>query len=191
MKYNIPSDVFYVKKKYKAGEFIFSGYEENPNFYLLTSGSVNVMYLDQRGDVLQLERLTAPDFFGEIELLSDHHVPLPIVAADNCETLVLARAEATRWLNEDLSFCHYIMKRMAEKFYRTVFIRAEGHFLTIRQRLLLTYNRYKAEGRLNELTKQELCEELGVPIRSLNRVIAQCSDVMIYEHKHFRPAKKA
>ena len=106
-------------------------------------------------------------------------MPLPIVAADNCETLVLARAEATRWLNEDLSFCHYIMKRMAEKFYRTVFIRAEGHFLTIRQRLLLTYNRYKAEGRLNELTKQELCEELGVPIRSLNRVIAQCSDVMI------------
>ena len=187
MNFTIPNDIFYIKKKYKSGEFIFSGQEENPNFYLLISGEAEVIYPEPGGEFLKIDHFKAPDFFGEIELLTNNRIPLPIVSSGGCETLIFSHAEAIRWMKKDFSFCRYVMERLAQKLYTCTYNRAEIHFLPIRQRLLLIYSRYKAEGRLNELTKQDLCAELGVPIRSLNRVIAQCSDIMVYEHKHFRP----
>jgi CRP-like cAMP-binding protein len=189
MEYRIPSDVHYIRKRFKKGEFIFSGRETAVYFYLLVSGSANVVYPDREGEILQIAHFTAPDFFGEIELLTDNHEPLPVVASETCETLILSHADAMRWLKTDFTFCHYVLKRLAQKLYDCTYHRAERHFLPIRQRLLLVFSRYKAEGKLDTLTKSILCEEIGVPIRSLNRVIAQCSDVMIYEHKHFHAVK--
>ncbi|HUM84924.1 MAG TPA: Crp/Fnr family transcriptional regulator [Lachnospiraceae bacterium] len=184
----IPPEIRYVKKRFRKGDYIFTGNEENINFYLLMSGSANVIYNAADGGALQIEHFTAPDFFGEIELLTDRREPLPIVASENCETWILSKEETMKWLRKDFDFCLRIMQRLCQKLYACTFRETERHFLPIRERLLLIFRQYERSGSLDSLTKADLCEQLGIPIRSLNRVIAQCSDVMVYEHKHFRKA---
>ncbi len=148
------------------------------------------MFRNIDGENLRIYRYEAPDFFGEVELLTDYRQPLPIIAVEDCRVSVISAEETMKWLRTDFSFCLHVMRRLCEKMYDDMYSRTDQRFLTQKQRLLKAYQVYAGRNELETLTKQTLCEELGIPLRSLNRIIAQCSDTVVYEKKRFRAVKR-
>jgi len=187
--YRIPDGVVYAERSYRRGEYILSDLEESDSLYILRSGAADVVFRNIDGENLRIYRYEAPDFFGEVELLTDHHQPLPVVAVGDCRVSVIQSAEAMKWLKADFPFCLHMMRRLCEKMYDDMYSRTDQRFLTQKQRLLKAYKRHPERGELKTLTKQALCEELGIPLRSLNRVIAQCSDTVTYKNKHFQTVR--
>lgn len=187
--YTVPKDLRCSHRTFGSGEYILNGLEENNSLYLLTEGSADVVFRYEDGEDIRVYRYTAPDFFGEIELLSDRRQPLPVIAAAECRVAVIPKQDALIWLRRDFEFAQYVMKRLCEKMYDNMYKRTELRFMTQRQRLLLSLMRHRSAGDLERLSKSELCAELGIPLRSLNRVIAQCADKVVYKNKHFHSAE--
>jgi len=187
--YEIPEGIVYTKRAFRHGEYILSDLAENDSLYLLKSGAADVVFRNIDGENLRIYRYEAPDFFGEVELLTDYRQPLPIIAVGDCSVIVVSAQEAMKWLQSDFSFCLHMMRRLCEKMYDGMYSRIDQRFLTQKQRLLKVYETYRSRNELETLTKQALCDELGIPLRSLNRVIAQCSDTVVYEKKHFRAVR--
>lgn len=182
----IPDGIAYFERTFRRGEAILSDLEESDSLYILRSGAADVVFRNIDGENLRIYRYEAPDFFGEVELLTGYHQPMPVVAVDDCRVDVVPAVAAMKWLKEDFPFCLHMMRRLCEKMYDDMYSRTDQRFLTQKQRLLKAYERYAAKNELQTLTKQTLSEELGIPMRSLNRVIAQCADTVAYENKHFR-----
>jgi len=187
--YRIPDEIAHTERSFRRGESILSDLEENDSLYLLQSGAADVVFRNIDGENLRIYRYEAPDFFGEVELLTDYRQPLPIIAVEDCRVSVISAEETMKWLRTDFSFCLHVMRRLCEKMYDDMYSRTDQRFLTQKQRLLKAYQVYAGRNELETLTKQTLCEELGIPLRSLNRIIAQCSDTVVYEKKRFRAVK--
>jgi hypothetical protein len=77
------------------GEIIVTEGEEGNSMFLIASGSVRVYVKDSSEHNVQVRRLGAGDFFGEISLLQGEPRTATITAADSCELLELGREDLT------------------------------------------------------------------------------------------------
>ncbi len=183
---NIPQNIQYSKKQVTAGTVILDGVTENDFLYILASGQATVMYLNEDGNGFAVYSYTAPDFFGEVEVIcGNENLPLPIVAKTICTLYSIHKDQVMIWLKQDFSFTKYMLRRLCEKMLSDANERASQKFLTQKQRYLLCVRKHFKNGTLNTLTKSMLCDEISAPMRSLNRTIAQCQDVVIYQKKKF------
>ncbi len=187
--FRIPDGIAYTERTFRHGEYILSDLEESDSLYILRSGAADVVFRNIDGENLRIYRYEALDFFGEVELLTDCHQPLPVVAVGDCRVVIVSATEAMKWLKADFPFCLHMMRRLCEKMYDDMYGRTDQRFLTQKQRLMKAYERHAMKNELQTLTKQALSEEIGAPMRSLNRIIAQCSDTVKYENKHFHIVK--
>lgn len=174
---------------YPRGSYILSDLEENNNFFILTEGVADVMYFGSDGESMRICRYLPVDFFGEIEMLTEHRQPMPVIAVQDCRVLRLPHREVLRWMEQDFDFCRHILSRMCEKLLRGMTGRTQMRYLTQRQRYLLAMESHAKAGELPSLTKEALCQELSIPLRSLNRIIAQCADRFCYRNRGFEKAK--
>jgi len=187
---SIPAAIPYTERVYRPGQAIIDGLRPSDTFYILTSGTADVIYRHVDGETFCVYRYQAPDFFGEVEVLTDLNQPLPVVAAERCVVRAIKCQDARRWLRQDQDFSFFVMRRLCEKLYDNMSKWADQRFLSQRQRLLAAYRCAVRDDRLDSLTKADLCQQLGMPLRSLNRVIAQCTDVATYSRHHFHAATK-
>lgn len=183
----LPRDLPAQELRFSKGEHILSDLEENRYFFLLLEGAADVMYFGSEGEAMRIYRYLPVDFFGEIEMLTDHRQPLPVIAAQDCRVLRVPHRDVLAWLERDSAAARRMMERMCEKLLFSVTGRTQARYLTQRQRYLLAMEAYKKEGGLEELTKEALCQELSIPLRSLNRIVAQCSDQFVFSERHFSP----
>ncbi len=176
------------KRLFKKGESILTGEEKNSSIFVLSKGAADVMYYGPDGDVMRIYRYEAPDFFGELELFGDSAIPMPVVAASDCLVTVVPHERALAALEKDFDACLFVMKRLSEKLLNGMAGRIQLNRLTGRRRHLLAMDAHRARGELHTLCKADLCEELGMPLRSLNRIIAQCVGRYIFENGRFKEA---
>lgn len=191
LNFCVPKGVRAVERTFAAGETIMRDYEEYLGLYLLLEGTGEVMFRDENGELLRISHYAAPDLFGEIELLSDRRQSTFIMAESFCRVLIIPANDAMHWLRQDFSFCRAVMQRMAEKLHDITLRYGDMCFLDQKERYLRAVRRHATRGDLETVTKTGLCEELGMPRRSLNRIVAQCTDTVIYKERHFvlRPAE--
>ena len=180
-----PADLPRVEKQFRRGQIILEPTRENSFFHILIAGEADVCYQSENGEVLSMYTYRAADFFGEIELLSDRRQPLLVRARSDCRVLLLHRDALLEWLHRDFAFTRAVLKRLCEKLLEGSQARARLTLLPIRERYLLAVRRHRDMGDLDRLTKAQLCEELGVPLRSLNRVAAGCRGLVEYRGKRF------
>ena len=183
----IPPDIRCTEKTFRRGEVMLDPCAENQFLYLLTSGEATVYYQTENGEILAIYAYHPVDFFGELELLSDRKLPTLVRARTDCRVTLVHRDEVLRWLKQDFSFTQLVLRRLCEKVVEGSNERMRLSLLTIRQRYLLAIRRHEEAGDLTKLTKAKLCEEVGAPLRSLNRVIAQCGGEVRYENRRFVP----
>jgi len=120
-----------VRRTVPAGETIFAEGERSSSLYLLTSGSVGtskrlgLAARDGDGSTKQkmLVHLRAPQFFGEMGLLSDLARSATISTDAECELLELRRADFERLAQSDPALGFLLVRNvavvMAERLRRT------------------------------------------------------------------------
>lgn len=167
-----PADLPRVEKQFRRGQIILEPTRENSFFHILIAGEADVCYQSENGEVLSMYTYRAADFFGE-----DRTAVRPAAAAAGAGPQRLPGAAAAPgrpagMAHRDFAFTRAVLKRLCEKLLEGSQARARLTLLPIRERYLLAVRRHRDMGDLDRLTKAQLCEELGVPLRSLNRVAA-------------------
>lgn len=110
-----------VKRRVRAGETIFMEGERSSSLYLLTAGSVGtskrygLALRDGNGAARQkvLVHLAAPQFFGEVGLLSDLERSATITTDTDCELLELRRADFERIAQSDPALGFQLVRNLA------------------------------------------------------------------------------
>ena len=110
-----------VKRQVRAGETIFAEGERSSSLYLLTAGSVGtskrlgLAARDGSGPAKQktLVHLSAPQFFGEMGLLSDLDRSATITTDTDCEMLELRRADFERLAQTDPTLGYLLVRNVA------------------------------------------------------------------------------
>ncbi len=89
------------ERHYKPGETIISRDQPVDQFFMIRSGEVEVVMQNRENKEYVLSRLTANEYFGEIELLHNGNAIANVRAGSQpVEVLVLPRADFLRVLNE-------------------------------------------------------------------------------------------
>ncbi len=187
---HLPQDISAQELHFSKGQHILSDLEENRYFFILLEGAADVMYYGPDGETMRIYHYLPVDFFGEIEMLTDHRQPMPVIAARDSRVLRIPHREVLSWMERDFQLSRHILERMCEKLLFSVTGRTQTRYLTQRQRYLLAMESYWKDGTLDTLTKEALCQELSVPLRSLNRIVAQCSDQFVFENGRFHSLRQ-
>jgi len=86
------------RRRYSAGGIVLSEGDPGDSIFLLVSGSVRILVIGGHGRALQIRRLDAPDFFGEVAAISGQPRSATVVAVSDCELLEIERSALERLL---------------------------------------------------------------------------------------------
>ena len=86
------------RRSYPAGALVISEGDPGDSMFLLVKGSVRVLVIGGHGRALEIRRLDAPDFFGEVSALSGLPRSATVVAVTDCELVEIDRAALERLL---------------------------------------------------------------------------------------------
>jgi Cyclic nucleotide-binding domain len=84
------------RRSHPAGGIVLSEGDPGDSVFLLAKGSVRVLVIGGHGRALEIRRLDAPDFFGEVSALSGQPRSATVVAVTDCELLEIDRPALER-----------------------------------------------------------------------------------------------
>ena len=88
-----------VLRHYRSGEtIVHQDDSQSQTFYLIVSGTVNVVVLSPEGKQAILATLSSGEFFGEMSILDGEPRSATVVAEHDCEVYLLHRREFVRIL---------------------------------------------------------------------------------------------
>lgn len=92
-----------------------------------------------------------------------------------------------QWMQNNFEFTKFIIEQLSEKLSKNVESLSNLSLLNTKDRLLNIIYRHYIMGDLCSLTKDKLCSETFIPLRSLNRSIAECKEegLILYQEKRF------
>jgi CRP-like cAMP-binding protein len=86
------------RRRFPAGGIVISEGDPGDSVLLLATGSVRILVVGGHGRALEIRRLDAPDFFGEVAALSGQPRSATVVAVSDCELLEVERTALERLL---------------------------------------------------------------------------------------------
>ncbi|SAI60975.1 Crp/Fnr family transcriptional regulator [Enterobacter bugandensis] len=164
----------FLKKTYKTGDYVIRQGACNDHLCFLLRGEVEVMQVTHEGSEFLIKQLHAQDVFGELEIFDKAFKTNAVIAITACEVVKIAREYVFEWMKLDPTLSKYLFSIIVERYVQTCTRFDHLSSLTIRQRLLLSIDRHLKKGDLEKMKKCRLMQEVGVPRRSLNRVLAEC-----------------
>jgi len=84
------------RRHHPAGGIVLNEGDPGDSIFLLAKGSVRVLVIGGHGRALEIRRLDAPDFFGEVAALSGQLRSATVVAVTECELLEIDRGALAR-----------------------------------------------------------------------------------------------
>lgn len=177
----------FINRKHAKGSYILYPGEENNYLYIVLKGSANVVIQNISGAGFVLYTYDAYSCFGEMELFNENIKTFDVIAQTNCETIIVQKERVFEWMKADFEFTKFLIGQLTEKLIRSSQKLTTISLLSVNDRLLYCiYTHYKL-GDLAKLTKQIVCSETFVPLRSLNRGIVECKENNYFEFrmKHF------
>ncbi|WP_027632048.1 Crp/Fnr family transcriptional regulator [Clostridium hydrogeniformans] len=185
---NAPDNVkksFIYRQHSKDSSIILPG-EENDYLFILISGSANVIMHSFSGAMLTFFTYQAYSCFGELELFNKNTKTFYIKSQTNCETILVPKNNVFEWMRLDFEFTKYLIEQLTEKLIKSSNTLINISLLSIKDRLLNNiYSHYLAND-LSILTKQIICSETSIPLRSLNRAISECKSEGFIDFKDKR-----
>lgn len=166
----------FIHKSHKKGTSILFPGESNNYLYILVKGTANVMVQSVSGTSLFIYGYKAYSCFGDLELFNNRARTFDVVCSSDCETIILHKEKVFEWMRIDFEFTKFIIEQLTEKILSTSEKLTSLSLLSVSNRLLYCiYTHYKF-GDLETLNKEIVCAETSIPLRSLNRSIADCKD---------------
>jgi CRP-like cAMP-binding protein len=178
----------FIHKKHRKGSSILYPGEKNNYLYVLIKGSANVVIQNLSGSGYALYTYHAYSCFGELELFNKNIKTLDVVSQTDCETIIIQKEKVFEWMKADFEFTKFLIEQLTEKLIISSHKLTAVSLLSVNDRLLYCiYTHYKL-GDLATLTKYAICSETFIPIRSLNRSIAECkkNNYFEFDKKQFR-----
>lgn len=171
----VPVKNSFIHRTHMKGSFILYLGEENNYLYILTKGTANVVIQNISGAGFVLYTYEAYSCFGELELFNETIQTYDVVAKTDCETLIIQKEQVFEWMKADFEFTKFLIGQLTEKLIKSSQKLTAISLLSVNDRLLYCIYSHHKFGDLAKLTKQAVCAETFIPIRSLNRSISECT----------------
>ncbi len=164
----------FIYKRYHKGGSIVLPDEANDYLYILIEGKAEVYSQSYSGSYISLYLFESYSCFGEVEIFNNKFKTLGVIARTECETISVNKDAVIEWIKADINFTLYLVEQLSEKLIHSTNTTAKLSLLTVKDRVLDSIYIHHKIGDLDRLTKEKLSCEVCVPVRSLNRSIAQC-----------------
>ena len=171
------------RKTCAKGDTIIFAEKENDYVHFLIEGSAEAYILNLNGSVTTIYIYESGSFFGEIEQFYHGKKPVTIKAMTHCVLEVMHKDDFLKWMSKDFEVTKYIIKEIAHKLITSAEFIEHISQLTVKERMLRCIAVHHVNGTLNDLTKDLLSKEVNAPIRSINRIIAECTTQEILSFK--------
>ena len=128
-----------------------------------------------------IERNEPIDFIGEVTILANQpRTSVTIETTTENIILYMSRQDFENWIKTDIHFLRLVASKIAFKLYRSSYNRGAKLFYPPQYLLLDFLIQYAYQHKIERkgqitvpFTRQELFEEIGVSVKTLNRTIAK------------------
>lgn len=158
---------------------------------ILLKGSFRAVNEFENGNLFMIETNDPISFTGEVAHLSGYGVTsVTLETVTECRIAFLPVKVFDRWLDSDIRLLRYVSERIANKLYVTSYHRGERMFYSTKY-VLLKYllDEYDNAKRQNPMvvirkTRQQMCEEIGMSVNSINRLLTSFRQENLIEMNH-------
>ncbi len=172
-------------KYYSAGTQIISATGVSKTYlYIITSGIAEVFKESTCGTVINVNTFSAGDVFGEVEIFSPDFKPYNVHTKTDCCIILVKKEAVFQWMREVFDFDLFLCEMLTRRMYITSDSMSRIALLPIKERVLGCISSHYLSGTLKELTKDELVSQVRAPLRSINRVIMECTSSGLIDYKN-------
>lgn len=166
------------------GQIIHQKNYELNYFAFVCCGDHRAINEFENGNVYMIEKNEAIDFVGEVTILAGQpRTSVTLETITECVLLQMPRKDFERWISEDIHLLMLVAKKVAFKLYRSSFKNGATLFYPPNFLLLEYMVQYADKHMVGNkstvtvpFTRNQLEEELGINIKTLNRTIKKLKD---------------
>lgn len=149
------------------------------SFGIIAKGEHRVINEFENGNVYMIEKNEPIDFVGEVTILAGmEKTSVTIETLTETTVIYFSRKDFEEWIKKDIHFLQLVSHKIAYKLYRSSYNRGARLFYSPHF-ILLDYILKQADSMnisdtkeiLIRKTRQELYEECGITIKTINRTI--------------------
>ncbi len=174
----------YTIRTYPPGTIIHQKDYPLDYFGIVCSGDHRVINEFENGNVYMIEKNEAIDFVGEVTILAGKEkTSVTIETLTECVIFMIARSDFEMWISKDIHFLRLVSHKIAYKLYRSSYNRGARLFYPPNFLLLDHLLKYAATNNIEEKgeiilrkTREDLREELGMTVKTINRTIAKLKE---------------
>ncbi|MDO5409402.1 MAG: Crp/Fnr family transcriptional regulator [Lachnospiraceae bacterium] len=174
----------YTIRTYPPGTIIHQKEFELNYFGIVCHGDHRVINEFENGNVFMIEKNEAIDFVGEVTILAGQkRTSVTIETLTECVVFMISRADFEAWIAKDIHFLRLIAEKIAFKLYRSSYNRGAKLFyppafllLDYLLKFAASQNIEKTGSILLKKTRQEIQEELGMTVKTINRTISRLKE---------------
>lgn len=183
---NMPMDIksHCVVRTVPPGHIIHQKNFELDYFAFIAKGDHRVINEFENGNIFMIEKNEAVNFVGEVTILAGQKkTSVTLETVTECILVQMPRKDFERWIKEDIELLSLIAGKVAFKLYRSSSKNGATLFyppgFLLLEYLVQYAEKHMTEGKTSvvvPLTRQQLEEELGINIKTLNRTIKRLKD---------------
>lgn len=183
---HIPKEIKdnYIIRVYPPGTIIHQKDFKLEKFGIIARGEHRVINEFQNGNVFMIEKNEPIDFVGEVTILAGmEKTSVTIETLTETTVIYFSRKDFERWIEEDIHFLRLVSRKVAYKLYRSSYNRGARLFYPPNFILLDYILKQAAQlgiGKKKEITipktRQEMYEECGITVKTLNRTISRLKE---------------
>lgn len=184
--YNMPEELKskFVVKIHPPGTIIHHQQTELDIFGIVASGEHRVINLFEDGNIFMIEKNEPIDFIGEVTILAGmKETSVTIETITESIIMYISRADFEDWIKKDIHFLYLVSQKVALKLYRSSSNRGAKLFYPPHFLLLDYLIKYAQENNISKnkylvikKTRQELFEETGITVKTINRTVSKLKE---------------
>lgn len=164
------------RRSYVKNSFVINAGDNSDCFYLIKSGKVKIVILDDEGKEVILSILGSGDHFGELSLIDGQPRSASVVTMEESILLIVSKDQFRKCLAENPDVAERVMLSLAQRL-READRKIEGlALLDVYSRLVRTLSELSIEqdGKLilpQRLTHQDLANMIGASREMITRIL--------------------
>lgn len=178
---NMPKDLKkkFVVKIHPPGTIIHHQQSDLDIFGIVATGEHRVINIFENGNIFMIEKNEPIDFIGEVTILAGmRQTSVTIETITESIIMYIPRSDFEEWIKKDIHFLYLVSQKVALKLYRSSTNRGAKlfyppHFLLLDYLIQYAQNENIQKNQMFVLkkTREELHEEIGIGVKTLNRTI--------------------